>query len=536
MFPQDVWDCIITSKVAMNRLRRFVLHPFLFALFPVLFVYSRNSAEIPFAQVHRPAALLTGVTLVALLLLRLALRGWQRAGLLLTLGLVLFFSFGHVDGYLSDAMNAARLERNWGLAALWLGLLALGTWWLGWKARRLGRLTWALNLAGLFLVGWNGIGALGGLFSQPALWPAWREESPVVYHPLADELPRAGVVTSKPDIYYIILDGYAQGSVLADIYGLDNGAFYDFLRETGFIIAEDSHANYPQTILSLTSSLNFAYLEDLLSANPNQYSRAPLMPLLNEPRLVRFLRGQGYRIVALETGYESTDLREADIFVPSPLKLSPLENQLLSTSMARLALFELQTEIHRREIIERFHAAADLASLDGPKFVFIHLVVPHPPFVFDREGGPVLPDDLTIADGSHYSRPGAIYAARYKEQLLYVNTLAEELLRNILGRSATPPVILLQADHGPGAYLDWESLENTCLRERLSILNAYYLPGAAVEIPPAITPVNSFRLVLDAYFDTRLGLLPDRSYFATWPRPFDDDDVTDRLDTCAPLD
>lgn len=520
----------------MNRLSRFILHPFLFALFPILFLYSRNSAEIPFAQIYRPAALLTGATLFVLFLLRLALHGWQRAGLLLTLGLVLFFSFGHADGYLSDAMNAPRPERNWGLAALWLGLLALGAWWLGWKARCLGRVTWALNLAGLFLVGWNGIGALGGLFSQPALWPAWWEESPAVYHPLTDELPQAGVVTNKPDIYYIILDGYAQGSVLADIYGLDNGAFYDFLREAGFTIAEESHANYPQTILSLTSSLNFAYLDDLFSANPRQYSRAPLMPLLNESRLVRFLRGQGYRIVALETGYESTDLRGADIFVPSPFKLSPLENQLLSTSMARLAVFELQTEIHRREIVERFHAAADLASLESPKFVFLHLVVPHPPFVFDAQGELVLPDDLTISDGSHYSQPGAVYAARYTEQLLYVNVLVEELLRSILDQSAQPPIILLQSDHGPGAYLDWDSLENTCLRERLSILNAYFLPGAGVEVPPTITPVNSFRLVLDAYFNTRLGVLPDRSYFATWPRPFDYIDVTDRLDTCAPLD
>ncbi len=520
----------------MNNLNRFILHPFLFALFPVLFLYSRNSAEIPFAQVYRPVVLLMGATLTALLFLRLALRSWQRAGLLLTLGLALFFSFGHADGFLSSAMGTARPARNWGLAALWLGLLALGAWWVGWKVRRPGRLTQAFNLAGLVLVAWNGVGALGGLFSQPASRPIWWEESPAVYHPLADELPRAGAVSSKPDIYYIILDGYAQGSVLADIYGLDNGAFYEFLRGSGFTIAENSHANYPQTILSLTSSLNFAYLDDLLSADARQYSRAPLMPLLNEPRLVRFLRGQGYRIVALETGYESTDLRAADIFVSSPFKLSPLENQLLSTSAARFGVFELQTEIHRREIVERFRAAANLASLEGPKFVFLHLVVPHPPFVFDAQGGRVLPDDLTISDGSHYSQPGAVYAARYKEQLLYVNTLTEALLRSILAGSAAPPVILLQADHGPGAYLDWESLENTCLRERLSILNAYYLPGASVDVPTAITPVNSFRLILDAYFDTRLGVLPDRSYFATWPHPFDYQDVTDRLDTCAPLE
>lgn len=519
----------------MTCTHRPVLHPFLFALFPVLFLYNRNSAEIPFEQVYRPVVIILSVTLAALVLLRLALRDWHQAGLLVTLGLALFFSFGHADGYLSDAIEAARPERNWGLAALWLGLFAAGAW-LAIRFGRLEGITRAFNLAGLFLVGWNGLGALGGLAERPALRPVWWDESPAVYHPLVDEIPKPGLVTGKPDIYYIILDGYAQGSVLEDIYDLDNQDFFNFLHESGFTIAEDSHANYPQTILSLTSALNFAYLPDLLSANPNQYSRAPLMPLLGESRLVRFLRGQGYRIVALESGYESTDLRSADIFMPSPLKLSPLENQILSTSAARLAVFELQTGIYRQEIIERFHAAAGLALLEGPKFVFIHLVVPHPPFVFDRQGGLVLPDDLTIADGSHYPRPGAVYAARYREQLLYVNTLAEELLRSILTQSAEPPVILLQADHGPGAYLDWESLENSCLRERLSILNAYHLPAANVNISANITPVNSFRLVLDAYFDTRLGALPDRSFFAIWSRPFNYQDVTDRLDTCAPLE
>jgi hypothetical protein len=523
-------------KTTASSVRR-VLHPFLFALFPLLFLYNANREEVRFENLFRPAAMLLLVTAIVFGLLRLAARSWQRAGLLATLVLVMFFSYGHVDRLLGSSDSTEHPpEQSLGLALLWLGLLVAGAWWLGWKVRRPERLTGLLNLVGIFLVALNGFGALQGLRSQPAGRAIWPDEGLVTYHPLVDELPQAGAVVRKPDIYYIVLDGYAQGSVLRDIYGLDNQPFYDFLEKTGFTVAQGSHANYPQTILSLTSSLNFAYLDELFQASRFQYSRAPLMPLLNDPRLVRFLRGQGYRVMALETTYESTDLRGADVFVPAPLLLNPLETQLLTTSAARLAVFELQTEIHRRAILERFRAAAGLASREGPKFVFLHLVVPHPPFVFDRDGGLVLPDDLTISDGSHYSRPGPVYAARYKEQLLYVNTLVEELLREILAGSPEPPVILLQADHGPGAYLDWDSLEKTCLRERLSILNAYYLPGVEVDIPPGLTPVNSFRLVLDAYFNTDLGPLPERNYFAIWPQPFHYHDVTDRVDTCAPLE
>jgi hypothetical protein len=32
---------------------------------------------------------------------------------------------------------------------------------------------------------------------------------------------------------------------------------------------------------------------------------------------------------------------------------------------------------------------------------------------------------------------------------------------------------------------------------------------------PEITPVNSFRLILDYFFDTRLGLLPDKVIYGS---------------------
>jgi hypothetical protein len=77
-------------------------------------------------------------------------------------------------------------------------------------------------------------------------------------------------------------------------------------------------------------------------------------------------------------------------------------------------------------------------------------------------------------------------------------------------------VIIIQGDHGPGGHLDWDSLENSCLWERTSILNAYYLLGSeASGLYPSISPVNSFRVVLNAYFGADMPLLPDRTYFTS---------------------
>jgi hypothetical protein len=75
--------------------------------------------------------------------------------------------------------------------------------------------------------------------------------------------------------------------------------------------------------------------------------------------------------------------------------------------------------------------------------------------------------------------------------------------------SRIPPVIIVQGDHGPLPDLTEEP------SQRLPILNAYYLPGVEMDsmLYPSISPVNSFRVVLNSYFGQNLPLLEDQSYF-----------------------
>src|SRR5690606_20516760 len=103
-------------------------------------------------------------------------------------------------------------------------------------------------------------------------------------------------------------------------------------------------------------------------------------------------------------------------------------------------------------------------------------------------------------------------------------------------RSEKPPVIIIQGDHGPGGRLKWKSPGDSCYAERTSILNAYYLPdGADALLFPNITPVNSFRVVLNAYFGADLEMLPGKSYF-TSPLPggafIDITNQRDSLENC----
>jgi hypothetical protein len=160
--------------------------------------------------------------------------------------------------------------------------------------------------------------------------------------------------------------------------------------------------------------------------------------------------------------------------------------------------------------------------------VFSHIVNPHPPFVFDQNGAPINPNypySLIYAQGLFGDVPE--YRASYLAQLTYDNLLILEMIDGILSNSPTPPIIILQGDHGPGIFSDFNDPENTCLYERYSILNAYYLPDPRPEtIPSDISPVNTFRLVLKNYLGLDYSLLPEKRYFSSDRSFYQFQDVT----------
>ena len=101
-------------------------------------------------------------------------------------------------------------------------------------------------------------------------------------------------------------------------------------------------------------------------------------------------------------------------------------------------------------------------------------------------------------------------------------------MQEILDKSR-PSIIILQADHGPGSLLNWESGAQTNVRERFSIFNAYYFPKPVDVLYKEITPVNTFRIILNCFFGMKYQLLEEKCYYTTWERPYDFKDVTDRV-------
>jgi hypothetical protein len=325
--------------------------------------------------------------------------------------------------------------------------------------------------------------------------------------------------TSKPDIYYIILDGYPRTDILKDLYRYDNSGFTSYLVNKGFIFPSNIHSNYGMTAVSLSSTLNMEYLDAFSPGLENSYFWWLMVPFIQESRTRMFLESQGYQYIPLSTWAMLDQPNSAYPSRPFPMMLTEMERYLLgATPLGFLNSVPRDTasvptyETHRR-VIGHFSAELEeIARLPGPKFVFAHVTAPHPPFVFDRDGNPLdPPGNFNMNDPADYYESDQEYQQGYIGQVEYINARMQEVVEEILKQSETQPIILIQADHGSAMFTDFESAENTCIQERFSPFAAYYLPSVdPQEIPSDLTNVNLFRIVLNQYFSTDLPLLENR--------------------------
>lgn len=530
----------------MSR-RAWVLYPVFIAPYPAIASYARNALETPLSELAWPVVLMTAGAALIWGLLWLALREPARAGLLTVVALAVFHTIvpapQWVDSWLRY-LSGFWVSRD---VHVWPPLVFGGEMAIAGAAVYLvNRLkcaaacTAVLNLFAILLLALP----LGDIVRIRSLEPpqvsapeevACPEQAPAAPRPGALPIPRPP--GRLPDIYYVVLDGYARSDVMRDHFGFDNAPFLEWLEEKGFSIARQSTANYCQTPLSLSSALNIGYLNGLIPAE--SHNKAQLNRWIGDGVVVRTLRSLGYQFVSFATGFSETELPDADRYLAASAFLSPFHEMLINRTPLGLFLSDPGVidaySRSRDRTLFLLRTVPEVARWRQPTFTFAHIVAPHPPFVFGESGEDVSQHErqYCLSDGDVYNTyygDSETYAEGYRKQASFITKQVQRMLEALLANSPEPPVILLQSDHGPGRKLSTKSAANTDLHERMSILNAYYLPGAKdAPIYPGISPVNSFRILLHEYFQAELDLLPDRSYYSTWDDPFEFIDVTDKV-------
>jgi hypothetical protein len=503
----------VSKASLLQKLQVIPLYPLFFVAYPVLALVGININEVEPAVLWRPLIVLLLSTALLLALLRFFSRDWHRAALLLSIFIFLFFTYGHVYGYLKKIeMAGLILGRHRQILPLWLGVGALATWWVIRRLRNPAAFTPVLNLLSIFLL----------------IYPAFQTLSYVIQREQAEKASLA-VAQAKgstlplgyaPDVYYIILDAYGRADVLQEMFGYDNGQFLDALEAKGFYVAECSQSNYAQTMLSLTSSLNSDYLDSLTSElTPEEDTRAPLRALGQSNKARKFLASQGYNIVSFATNFPVSEWKDANYFLsPIPQGMNDFEIMLAQTSAWRAPMDMVDEPperasaawYRRRTLSALEQLETVVPKIPSPKFVFAHLVIPHHPFVFGPNGEEL---NSIEADVPAFEE----YKVKYPDQVTYINQRILAIVDLILQDSPNPPVIVIQGDHGPAPF--------DMVERRMKNLNIYYFPDNTEGLYPTITPVNTFRLIFNKYFGQNYPLLEDRSLYSAYDVPYNYEEI-----------
>ncbi len=530
----------------MNRERKPVLlHPFLLALFPILFLYSRNMGEFPLGVIYVPVIKSLFLALVGLVIARIVTGNWRKAGFVTSVFLILFFSYGHVYRSLFSLSSPFSLctlpfKSHWILfPSIGIVFLLIATLIL----RSRGRFenpTRILNAVAilLFIVSIAQI----GIYKVRTREAEWFEVDRSIFDPVDERLTPPAEL---PNIYYIILDAYPRADNLLELYGHDNSGFVDFLSSRGFFVARGATSNYSRTIFSLASSLNLDYMDGLAElVGEEQTNLRPARHLIEKSRVRDILSRYGYRFVALRSGFHNTELKGADDYL-TPGQRGEFESALIRTTAASpvnawflkvsSTVAGAYRERDRQRILYAFEKIPEMARDDRPFFLFAHIVAPHPPFVFDRSGGDVENRRyFGFKSSNHLIDPDGLTRSQYREQslgqLLFINGKIEALVDSLILNSRIPPIIILRGDHGPGTFSHHSRLEYTYLGDRLSIFYAVLIPDAGKSgLYDSITPVNTFRVIFNACFGSSLPLLEDRNFYTTFEDPYRFIEVTDQI-------
>ncbi len=481
--------------------------------------------RIRFIRIVQPLEVSIALTIGLWLLLNTLIKNKYRTSLLVTYFLLLFFSYGHVYNALEWLLTTnTEGETNIGLFSLWLIFLTAGGFLIIRLHKNLTGITKVLSKIGIFLL----ILSLLQILYFNVKFNRILSSNPVTsgITELVD-LEDQNVsldTTSFPNIYYIILDGYASNEVLKDIYGYDNTAFVSFLERKGFKVSSQARSNYSQTALSISSSLNMKYINDLADIlGENSTNRVILTNMIKDNEVIRFLKSKGYTTINFSSGWHATDRnRFANINIFCIRNNDILTNLLLTTMLRPVENLFMKQEMRERVLCNFSRLASISREAEGPIFAFAHFIPPHPAFIFGSNGEFV--GDSKLKTDNDFSNKKA-----YIDQLRFLNKKVEELVGKLISDNNNPPIIIIQADHGTASTPGMEEYNPALIQERMRPFVASYLPSKNNFIPDSITPVNIFRLIFNNYFNTKLEILKNNVYFSTYGKPYKFVDVTDDI-------
>jgi hypothetical protein len=309
------------------------------------------------------------------------------------------------------------------------------------------------------------------------------------------------VLKEKPDIYFIVPDRFTSPEGLRES-GQDSSNFVSELKSLGFYVREDSLSSdtieashkpveTTRTLRFLASVLNMGKEVEI------NIRRNIASGMVAHHGVGRILKTNGYTYYHIGSWYEETRTNvEADKVYLYPsytlgdyLSGSEFSTAILERSILRYLNFSFALPNSLTAQTERNRHMFQLASLEevaskgaSPKFVFIHLMLPHPPYVW-------------TADGQTQESRDKGEMELYLEQAKFAEGYLLEMVKAIKNDNA---IVIIQADEGMCFVSEKELNFDLSQTQWNGVLTAWKIPGMNEDSLQNIDTRGILRLVIDS--------------------------------------
>jgi len=534
------------NKAVNKKKNQKIFHPFLVAIFPILIIYSQNIGRVNFEDLVLPIILMLIFSVGLYYILKIILKNPFKAALIITIILIFLFSYGHVYYLLNDvSIDGFDIGRNIYLIPAFGLMLGISIFFAIKAKRVFDNATSILNVVSIVFVI---IAFSNVILVAVEITSCDQCSNQELFYESKDfsnyfEPHKFSILENQaqPNVYYLILDEYARNDALLEYHNFSNDKFTEFLENTGFHVAKNSFANYPMSIQSIPATMNMNYinfLADEIGTEVRNYK--PLNEknygLYPNNMVIKNFVEMNYNIITFNTF--SLHLNEIplsdEIFCHRDKFL--LDNRLVDV-LARTSIFgyyiERWAEAELRQVtLCTFENLGNSGKIfDKPVFVWAHIMLPHPPWIFGPNGEEITPGKpLLMTDNPDFRDSGWEPKIQYIQQVQFANKKTIETVENILEHDKNS-IIIIQGDHGtawgginsePKAEDAWQRLRN---------FDAIYFPDEEkrVQLNDDRTLVNTFRTVFNSYFGSDYEMLDNRMYWGYNEKPYSFEEVTQFL-------
>jgi len=329
--------------------------------------------------------------------------------------------------------------------------------------------------------------------------------------------------SSKPDIYFLVFDEYTNNQTLKRIWNFDNDQITNWLATKDFYVPANTRSNYSFTLYSVSSTFNMNYL-DAKKGSDATIARNLLQATqsLSNNETFSILQKENYSIDFLAP-FKST-LKENgkgqffDYIVDHQIDMQTLPGKIIAHIRSYLLMGKF-TGINPNEssrlltdkikaigsTIDRIKSSTDSTVNRKPHFVYGHFFSPHAPHLLFDSAGRLKPEQIAS---------DIPMVNTYPAQVVYTNTLIKEIVTDIREHNKSNTIIIIEGDHGFRAFKeghDWFNRTPDSLKKNFfPNFSAIYFPHKNYSnLYDHISPVNTFRIVFNQYFNQHFPLLKD---------------------------